>query len=177
MSRTCARMKPSASPKPASGPVLGLTWPILITADCASAGSTRSTAGAATAPKPAFTNVRREIVLSVTVASRLVLLSGLFQMLQHFRAQRLLLFGRPLAKALARFEAELTVLDEFFEIGRCVRPRVDRRQHGLVDRERQIEANHVGIFQRTEHRKPPAERGLDHRVDRLRVADAVLDQR
>src|SRR4051812_14363449 len=109
MSRTCARMKPSASPKPASGPVLGLTWPILMIADCASAGSTRSTAGAATAPKPAFTNVRREIVFSVTVASRfLILLAGLLQMLQHLCAQRLLLLGRPRAKALARFEAEFT---------------------------------------------------------------------
>ena len=52
-------MKPSASPKPASGPVLGLTWPILMTRLCALAGITRSTAGAATAPRPALTSVRR----------------------------------------------------------------------------------------------------------------------
>src|SRR5215471_7336023 len=53
-------MKPSASPNPASGPVLGLTWPILIARLCAFAGMTRSTAGAASAPMPAFTTLRRE---------------------------------------------------------------------------------------------------------------------
>src|SRR5262249_3482006 len=60
MPRTCSRMKVSASPKPASGPVRGLTWPILIARDCALAGMTRSTAGAATAPRPTLTIVRRD---------------------------------------------------------------------------------------------------------------------
>src|ERR1700722_10156236 len=46
-------MNGSASPKAAIGPVRGLTWPILMTRDWAFAGSTRSTAGAATAPSPA----------------------------------------------------------------------------------------------------------------------------
>ena len=52
---TCSRMKPSASPKPASGPVFGLTWPILMAFDCALAGTTRRMAGAASAPRLALT--------------------------------------------------------------------------------------------------------------------------
>jgi hypothetical protein len=52
-------MKPSASPKPASGPVRGLTCPILMTRLWALAGIDRSTAGAAMAPIPALTSVRR----------------------------------------------------------------------------------------------------------------------
>src|SRR6266849_687501 len=52
-------MKPSASPNPASGPVRGLTWPILMTRLCAFAGMTRNTAGAASAPMPAVTTRRR----------------------------------------------------------------------------------------------------------------------
>src|SRR5581483_1775033 len=69
-------MKASASPKPASGPVFGLTWPILITADCAFAGSMRSTAGAASAPMPALTRVRREIVFPIVIVSSLVFVFG-----------------------------------------------------------------------------------------------------
>ena len=52
-------MNGSASPKAAIGPVRGLTCPILMTRDCASAGSTRSTAGAAMAPRPAVMMRRR----------------------------------------------------------------------------------------------------------------------
>src|ERR1700722_17590560 len=52
-------MNGSASPKAAIGPVRGLTWPILMTRDWALAGSTRSTAGAATAPRPAAMMRRR----------------------------------------------------------------------------------------------------------------------
>src|SRR6185437_1825309 len=53
-------MNGSASPKPASGPVRGLTSPILIARDCAFAGMTRRMAGAATAAMPALTRARRD---------------------------------------------------------------------------------------------------------------------
>ena len=72
-------------------------------------------------------------------------------------AQRRLLLGGPLAKAFAGFEAELAVGHELFEIGRRPGPAVDRRQHGLVDRERQVGADQVGVLQRPEHREPAAE--------------------
>jgi hypothetical protein len=45
-------MNASASPKPASGPVFGLTCPILMTRLWAFAGIARSTAGAAIAASP-----------------------------------------------------------------------------------------------------------------------------
>src|SRR5689334_8819873 len=110
-------MKGSASPKPASGPVRGLTSPILTARDCAFAGMTRRTAGAATAAMPALTSVRRDgrdansVMLTSLIAWRIVLpttgihfagtcagsgvvLARLLQMLQHFRTQRGLLLGR-----------------------------------------------------------------------------------
>ena len=64
-----------------------------------------------------------------------------------------------------------------FEIGRRPGPALDIGQHGLVDRQRQIGADQIGVLQRPEHREPPAEARLDHGVDGLGVADAVLDQR
>src|SRR5258708_39806940 len=99
MPRTCSRMKVSASPKPASGPVRGLTLPILIARDCAFAGMVRSTDGAATAPRPALTSVRREsgrdeesfMITSLDFSS--VVFARLLQMLQHAGAQRGLLLG------------------------------------------------------------------------------------
>src|SRR5262249_47439509 len=186
MPRTCSRMKLSASPKPASGPVRGLTWPILMVRLCASAGMTRSTAGAATAPRPALPSVRRDSASGRDEASFMghlpgillgVALARLLEMLQHARAQRRLLLGTPLAEALAALEAELALRHQLFQIGRRARLAVDRGQHGLVDREREIGADHVGILQRPQHGEPSAERRLDHGVDGLGVADAVLDQR
>src|SRR5882762_10331430 len=139
MPRTCSRMKVSASPKPASGPVRGLTWPILIARDCALAGMARSTAGAATAPMPTLTSVRREsgrddesFMITSLDFSR-VAFARLFQMLHDLGPQRRLLLGRPFAKPFAALETELA--------------------------------------------EPPAEGRLDHGIDRLGVADAVLDQR
>src|SRR5882724_6266042 len=49
----------SASPKGAIGPVRGLTWPILITRDCALTGMTLRIAGAASAPRLVLMRVRR----------------------------------------------------------------------------------------------------------------------
>src|SRR5215471_5722313 len=118
-------MKLSASPKPASGPVRGLTWPILTARLCALAGMMRSTAGAATAPRPALTSVRRDSASGRDVASFMGHLPGLsgvavarlFQVLQHARAQRRLLLGGPFAKTLAALEAEPAVRDELLQIG------------------------------------------------------------
>src|ERR1700730_12552170 len=56
----CSRMKPSASPTPASGPVLGLTWPILITRLWAYAGVTPTTASTAMGPQPRVGGLRGE---------------------------------------------------------------------------------------------------------------------
>src|SRR5262249_54472936 len=53
-------MKVSASPKPASGPVLGLTCPILMTRLWAYSGVVRNTAGAPRTPMPAPISLRRE---------------------------------------------------------------------------------------------------------------------
>jgi hypothetical protein len=52
-------MKGSASPKPASGPVRGLTWPILMTLAWALAELAPSSAGMAIAAAPDLINVRR----------------------------------------------------------------------------------------------------------------------
>src|SRR5690242_9828328 len=132
MPRTCSRMKPSASPKPASGPVFGLTCPILMVRLWALAGITRNTAGAVMAP----ISVRREMLesgcdvgtesfgmcvsLLVTTpgSASAIACARLFQMLQHFCPQRRLLLGRPLAKPFARLEAELLLRHQPFEIGR-----------------------------------------------------------
>src|ERR1700681_468400 len=149
MPRTCSRMKASASPKPASGPVFGLTWPILMARDCALAGMTRSTAGAATAPRavpsPALTKVRRDgrdvnsvMVTSLDLIGSGVVLTRLFEMLQNLGAQRRLLGGCPCAEPLAALESELAARHELFEIGRWPRPALDGGQHGLVDREREV---------------------------------------
>jgi hypothetical protein len=82
-----------------------------------------------------------------------------------------------LRKALAALEAELTLGDQPFQIGRRTGPVIDIGQNGLVDGERQVGADQIGIFQGPQHRQPPAERRLDDLVDRLGVADAALDQR
>ena len=113
------RMNSSASPKPASGPVLGLTWPILMTLACALAELALSSAGAAMAAAPDLMSVRR-LMRFTLCHGRLPERSGvsrLFEMLQHLAPQRRLLLGAPLAKALAALEAELTFGDEPLQIG------------------------------------------------------------
>ena len=45
-----------------------------------------------------------------------------------------------------------------------------------MDRERQVEADQVGVLERTEHLQLQAKRALDHRVDILGRADAGLDE-
>src|SRR5712672_3601836 len=160
MPRTCSRMKVSASPKPASGPVRGLTWPILIARDWAWAGMPRNTAVAATAPRPALTRVRRESgrddesFMYTSLDFSRVGFARLLQMLQHARAQRRLLLGGPFAETLAALEAELAAGHQLVEIGRGPGRAVDRGQHRLVDRKREIRADHVGVLQRAQHREP-----------------------
>src|SRR5580704_7973506 len=94
---------------------------------------------------------------------------------EHAGAQLGLLRRRPGAETFAGLHAELAVRYELFEIRRRPRPRVDRGQHDLVDREGEIGADEVGVLQWAEHREPPPERRLDDGVDCLGVADAVLD--
>src|SRR5262249_24189003 len=146
MPRTCSRMKPSASPKPASGPVFGLTCPILMTRLCELAGITRSTAGAAMAPRPARTSVRREMPEFKSCDAAFAICAStpdqaghceclairrarLLEMLQHLRAQRGLRIRAPRAKALARFEAELAIRYQRFETGRGPAAVLDIGQH------------------------------------------------
>src|SRR5579872_1389040 len=76
-------MNGSASPKAAIGPVRGLTWPILMTRDCALAGSTRSTAGAATAPRPAAMMRRRLMVPGCFIATSLAKFVGWVELLRN----------------------------------------------------------------------------------------------
>src|SRR5580700_2994064 len=102
-------MNGSASPKAAIGPVRGLTWPILMTRDWALAGSTRSTAGAATAPSPAAMMRRRLMVpgcfmaTSLADGSKNLLVVGarLLEMRHHLGAQLGLLLRGPGAEPLA----------------------------------------------------------------------------
>src|SRR5258705_12915301 len=102
----------------------------------------RSTAGAAIAPRPEVTMRRREILRSVMASSccaiSIVLRACVFEVLQHFRAQRGLLRRAPLAKSFARLEAEPLVRDQFLKIRRRTGPRFDVGQHGLVDGEREV---------------------------------------
>src|SRR5262252_7236150 len=97
----------------------------------------------------------------------------LLEMLQHLRAQRGLRIRAPRAKALARFEAELALRYQRFEIGRGPAAVLDIGQHRLVNRQRQIGADKIGILERTQDREPPAEARLDHGVHDLGVANAA----
>src|SRR5262245_28619073 len=67
----------------------------------------------------------------------------LLQVPHYSRAQVRLLFGGPFAEALARLEAELAVGDQLLQVGGRAGPAVDRREHGLVDGERQVGADEV----------------------------------
>src|ERR1700683_3844035 len=84
---TRLRMKPSASPKAAIGPVVGLTIPILIAALCALAGITRRIAGAATRAPAILTTSRRESAF----------LFSLFSIVDIASSQKTL--GRPASDA------------------------------------------------------------------------------
>src|SRR5215475_12547895 len=176
MPRTCSRMKPSASPKPASGPVFGLTWPILMTRLWALAGITRSTAGAAMAPRPERTSIRREMPelkscdASLGISASVVAFghcghsrtppghrdrsaigdASLLEMLQHLGPQRGLSLRAPGAKALARFEAELALGHQRFEIGRGAAAVLDIGQDRFVNGERQVGADEIGILERAQ---------------------------
>src|SRR5712692_7617824 len=85
---------------------------------------------------------------SFSLSGLRVVLARLLEMLHDLGAQRRLLLRRPGTKALAAFEAELTLRHQFFEIGRRAGAGFDRRQHGLVDREREIGADQIGVLQR-----------------------------
>src|SRR5690242_19131032 len=133
------------------GPVRGLTWPILITRDCALTGMTLRIAGAAMAPRPAFTSVRR--LMRCIRASLDSGIAGFFQVLHDLGAQRGLLLGAPLAEAFARFEAEFAFGHELFKIRRRAGPRLDVRQHGLVDRQREVGADQISVLERPQYRE------------------------
>ena len=66
-----AMIQSCASPKPASGPVVGLTSPILKTFACADARVARNTAGAASSKLPDLMNRRRESVELTDMVSSL----------------------------------------------------------------------------------------------------------
>src|SRR5215203_7314817 len=107
----------------------------------------------------------------------LVVRARFLEMLHDLGTQRGLLLGAPLAEALARFETELALRHQPFEIGRRAGPAVDVGQHGLVDGESQIGSDEIGILQRPEHRKPAAERSFNNRVNGFGIANATLNQR
>src|SRR2546423_6744737 len=193
MPLTCSRMKPSASPNPASGPVLGLTWPILITRLWACAGITRSTVGTAMAPNPVRMTLRREMgepsrrfadacstgmefLRRVRVRMLVIVQARLFQALEDFSPQLSLLLSAPLAEAFARLEAQLALIDELLEIGRWGGPLLNVRQHRTVNGEREIRADKICVFQGTQHAEAAPEARLDHGVDCLGVAYAALHQ-
>src|SRR5262249_47630117 len=169
---------------------------------CALAGITRSTAGAAMAPRPARTSLRREMPelkscdvslgissLRCRVRSRhrgysrtqaghcsAIRRASLLEMLQHLRPQRRLRLRAPGTKTLARFEAELAVGHQCFEIGRGAAAVLDIGQHRFVNRQRQIGADEIGILERTQDGEPPAEARLDYGVHGLGLANAALYQ-
>src|SRR6266852_8042332 len=167
------------------------------------AGITRSTAGAEIAPRPARspapTTTRREIPERRRNFGGDVSFFGMrfslkdqargrshskpsgyvarfFEMLEHFRPQRRLLLGSPLAEAFARFEAELALGNERLEVGRRSGRALYIGQHRAVNGEREIRADEIGVLERTENGEPASEACFDHGVDGLGVADAVLDQ-
>src|SRR5215510_11540514 len=108
------------------------------------AGITRSTAGAATAPRPARTSVRREMPelrscdASLGISASVVAFghcgrsrtqaghrdrsaigdASLLEMLQHVRRARGLRLRAPSWSALVRFAADRAVGHQRFEIGR-----------------------------------------------------------
>src|SRR5262249_25817466 len=82
--------------------------------------------------------------------------ASLLEMLQHLGPQRGLRLRAPGANALARFEAELAVGHQRFEIGRGTTPVLDIGQDRFVNGERQIGADEIGILERAQDREPPA---------------------
>src|SRR5262245_348623 len=66
-------MKVSASLKPASGPVRGLTCPILMTRACPRAAPGPSSAGAAMAAAPTFTSERRSMRVLLVIRPSLAM--------------------------------------------------------------------------------------------------------
>ena len=84
-----------------------------------------------------------------------------FQMPHHPGAQRRLLLRAPFLEAFAGFETEFSVRDQVLQIGRRARPVLDCRQHHVVNRQREVGADLIGVFDRAEHGEAAAERGLD----------------
>src|SRR5437763_1853811 len=71
--------------------------------------------------------------------------ASLLEMLHHLGAQLGLLLRRPFAEPFARFETELALRHKPLEIRRGPGPAVDFRQHGLVDRERQVGPDEIRV--------------------------------
>ena len=61
--------------------------------------------------------------------------------------------------------------------GRGAGRAVEVRQHGLVDREREIRADEIRILERTEHGQAAAKARLHHGIDSPGIAHPVLHQR
>src|SRR5262249_41785061 len=81
--------------------------------------------------------------------------ASLLEMLQHLRPQHRLRLHAPRAKALARFEAELALRNQRFEIGRWATPVLDIGQDRFVNGQRQIGADEIGILERAQDGQPP----------------------
>src|SRR5712675_1171345 len=85
------------------------------------------------------------------------------------------LVRRPSAKPLPRFEAEPPPSDVFLEqlVGPVMSIQIwDDR---LVDVERQIESDQVGIFERPQYRQPQSKAVLHAVIERPGIADAFRD--
>src|SRR5438093_13149395 len=76
-----------------------------------------------------------------------IIRARLLEMLHHLGAQRGLLVGAPLAEPFAGLEAKFALGHELFKVRRGAGARLDVRQHGPVDRKRQVGADGVGVLE------------------------------
>ena len=83
----------------------------------------------------------------------------------------------PAFETLMRFEAELSVSNQFFQIRTWRSAVFQIGKNSLVNVERQIGADKIGILQRPEHGKPRAKAVFHHKVDGCSVTHAIFDQR
>src|SRR5262245_38737746 len=122
------------------------------------------------------TPTKLQMNLQKLASAPLVSLARLLEVRENLGAQCNLILMAPAAEPFAGLEAELAVSHELLKIRRRSRAALDIGQHRFVNRERQISTDKIGILQRPQRRKASPERGLDHGVNRLGIADAALDQ-
>jgi len=84
---------------------------------------------------------------------------------------------RPSAEALAGLHAEFSLFDLVPQVRVGTGSAIEVDDQHLVNGERQVEANEIGLFERAEHGEPRTEAVLDHRIDCLRIGDAGRQQR